>query len=79
MTTPDERTRAVLDTRHFLQILAAPDEISIAGLTRTVAIGLLRHYPVELDISVSACAVPAVWAEPDVTQRWASPPEARER
>ncbi|MEA3102738.1 BPSL0761 family protein, partial [Caballeronia mineralivorans] len=41
MTTPDERTRAVLDTRRFLETLATADEITVAGLVRTVAIGLL--------------------------------------
>lgn len=69
MTTPAERTRAVLDTRQFLQTLAAPDEISVAGLVRTVAIGLLRHYPLEVDISISASAAPAVWAEPGGRRR----------
>ncbi|MGT2469318.1 BPSL0761 family protein [Paraburkholderia terrae] len=64
MTTPDERTRAVLDTRDFLQTLAAGDEITIAGLVRSVAVGLLRHYPLESDISTSAAAAPGVWAEP---------------
>lgn len=64
MTTPEERTRAVLDTRHFLQILAEPDEIAVRGLVRTVAIRLLRHYPLKMDISVSASAAPEVWADP---------------
>jgi hypothetical protein len=64
MTTPNERTRAVLDTRELLCTLAAGDEITIPGLVRSVAIGLLRHYPLEIDISVSATVVPEVWATP---------------
>jgi hypothetical protein len=65
MTTPDERTRAVLDTRRFLETLATADEITVAGLVRTVAIGLLRHYPLDLDISISASAAPGIWVQPD--------------
>jgi hypothetical protein len=64
MTTPDERTRAVLDTREFLQTLAVGGEITIPGLVRSVAIGLLRHYPLGIDISISATVAPGVWAEP---------------
>jgi hypothetical protein len=64
MTTPDERTRAVLDTRVFLQTLAGADDITVAGLLRTVAVGLLRHYPLEIDISESSSAMPSIWGEP---------------
>ena len=43
MTMPDERTRAVLETREFLlslkQNLAVPDDV------RRTARALLRHYP----------------------------------
>lgn len=64
MTTPEERTRAVLDTRIFLQTLAGADEITVAGLVRTVAIGLLRHYPAESEIAASASAAPCLWSDP---------------
>ncbi|WP_408434002.1 BPSL0761 family protein [Paraburkholderia caffeinilytica] len=64
MTTPNQRTRAVLDARELLSTLAAGDEITIPGLVRSVAIALLRHYPLEIDISVSATMAPEVWAEP---------------
>ncbi|MDQ0627150.1 BPSL0761 family protein [Paraburkholderia graminis] len=63
MTTPDQRSRAVLETRQFLETLADADEISIAGLVRSVAIGLLRHYPVESDIVASASATPDIWSD----------------
>jgi hypothetical protein len=69
MTTPDERTRAVMDTRAFLQTLAGADDITVAGLLRTVAIGLLRHYPLEIDISVSSSALPSLWGEPKLRAR----------
>ncbi|MGF6596313.1 hypothetical protein P3T23_001020 [Paraburkholderia sp. GAS448] len=64
MTTPDERTKAVVETRSFLQLLAAEDEVTIPGLVRTVATGLLRHYPLDVDLDVSASALPEVWANP---------------
>lgn len=64
MTTPDERTRAVVETRDFLRMLAAAEEITIPGLVQTVATGLLRHYPLNVDLAVSALAMPGVWAPP---------------
>lgn len=64
MTTPAERTKAVLETRDFLRTLAVADEITISGLVRTVAVGLLRHYPLDVDIEVSASALPGIWAHP---------------
>ena len=68
MTTPEERTRAVLETRRFLRTLAVADEITVAGLVRTAAIGLLRHYPLEIDICISASALPSIWGDP--ARRW---------
>jgi hypothetical protein len=64
MTTPDERTKAILETRAFLRTLAAAREITIPGLVQTVAVGLLRHYPLDIDLEVSASALPGVWAHP---------------
>ncbi|ASL47823.1 hypothetical protein bAD24_III10530 [Burkholderia sp. AD24] len=64
MTTADQRTRAVLDTRSFLQTLAHNEEISIAGLIRTVAIGLLRHYPEEPDLAATSAVAPSIWGAP---------------
>lgn len=64
MTTPRERTKAVTDTRELLQMLAAADEITIGGLVQTVAMGLLRHYPLDADLDVSSSALPEVWAAP---------------
>ncbi len=64
MTTPDERTKAVIDTRELLQLLASADEITIGGLVQSVALGLLRHYPLDIDLDVSAAALPGMWAAP---------------
>jgi hypothetical protein len=64
MTTPDERTTAVMETRNFLKMLAATDEITIPGLVQSVANGLLRHYPLDGDLAVSALALPGIWARP---------------
>lgn len=64
MTTADERTRAVLDTRSFLQTLARNEEVSIAGLIRTAAIGLLRHYPAESDLAATSAIAPLIWGAP---------------
>jgi hypothetical protein len=64
MTTPYERTQAVLDTREYLQLLASANEITIDGLVQSVALGLLRHYPLDIDLDVSASASPGIWAAP---------------
>ncbi|WP_090690560.1 BPSL0761 family protein [Paraburkholderia phenazinium] len=64
MTTPDERTKAVRDTNEFLRTLASVDQITIPGLIQTVAVDLLRHYPLDVDLEASASALPSVWAHP---------------
>jgi hypothetical protein len=64
MTTPDERTKAVVDTRDFLRTLATAQEITIQGLVQTVATHLLKHYPLDVDLVVSAAALPEIWACP---------------
>jgi hypothetical protein len=66
MTTPAERTKAVVDTRDFLEMLANADEVTIRGLVQSVAIALLRHYPLKVDLDVSASALPGIWAQPTV-------------
>lgn len=65
MTTPYERTKAVIDTRELLLMLAAADEITVDGLVQSVALGLLRHYPVDVDLEVSAGVLPGIWAAPE--------------
>jgi len=69
MTTAAERTRAVSETRSFLKILATAEQITIPGLVQSVANGLLRHYPLDVDLEASALALPGVWAPPNSTGR----------
>ncbi|OAJ55977.1 hypothetical protein A6V36_30445 [Paraburkholderia ginsengiterrae] len=64
MTTSDERTRAVVDTRQLLQTLAAGEEIAMANLVSAVTIGLLLHYPLDVDLAKSAAALPGIWGTP---------------
>ncbi|KVS41514.1 hypothetical protein WK43_22920 [Burkholderia ubonensis] len=68
MTTPRERTKAVVDTREFLRMLASADEVTVRGLVQTMAMCLLRHYPLDIDLEVSAAALPGVWAVPEHRQ-----------
>ncbi|CAJ2753795.1 Uncharacterised protein [Burkholderia pseudomallei] len=65
MTTPYERTKAVVDTREFLLTLSRADDVTVRGLVQTMAICLLRHYPLDVDIEVSAAALPGIWATPE--------------
>ncbi|MGF6931198.1 hypothetical protein OKW41_000337 [Paraburkholderia sp. UCT70] len=64
MTMPEERTRAITETRQFLETLRSSETEIMWGLVRTMAGQLLRHYPLDVDLSVSASAVPGVWAPP---------------
>jgi len=65
MTTPDERTRAVLHTRDFLEALrdsgmqpGVPDEV------REQARRLLRHYPDVTDLRLASTALPLKFGPP---------------
>lgn len=64
MTMPHERTRAVLQTREFLKGLAGK-EPGIPQAVRQEAERLLRHYPDELDLAITAKALPAWWSVQD--------------
>lgn len=66
MTTPADRTKAVVDARAFLRMLSNAEEVTIRGLVQSVAIGLLRHYPLDVDLDVSASALPEIWAHSTV-------------
>lgn len=57
MTTPRERTQAVLQTRKFLRNLANNDELPVA--VRLEAGRLLRHYPGSVHVSCAATAWPS--------------------
>jgi hypothetical protein len=60
MTTPFERTRALLRTRDLLQELAAGEHVDADTLRRR-AKSLLRHYPAPVDIDLSAAVLPGIW------------------
>jgi hypothetical protein len=64
MTTLAERTKAVADTRDFLEMLANAEEVTIRGLVQSVAICLLRHYPLNVDLNASASTLRGVWTHP---------------
>ncbi|WP_074173551.1 BPSL0761 family protein [Caballeronia calidae] len=63
MTTPEERTRAILGGRELLATLAQGRGSYSPDLVRTLAMTLLRHYPLDVDIDVMAAALPHLWAE----------------
>ncbi|WP_151638728.1 BPSL0761 family protein [Noviherbaspirillum aerium] len=59
MTTPEERTRAVVDTREFLDCLTCPVRTpGIPHEIRDQARRLLRHYPFATDMELAAFALP---------------------
>ncbi|WP_208457074.1 BPSL0761 family protein [Burkholderia vietnamiensis] len=62
MTMPDERTNAVIETWEFLQLLAASDDAASSADIREIAMRLLRHYPSDVDLDISAVALPGVWS-----------------
>ena len=66
MTMPDERTRAVLDARDFLERMARGELAgeSPQALT-TWAKALLRHYPENTHIRLASKALPAYWSLPE--------------
>jgi hypothetical protein len=65
MTTPYERTRAVLGARQLLSDLAAaPDDADLGGF-RGRARTLLRHFPEPVHFHLSAVMVSGIWADPD--------------
>ena len=66
MTTPEERTRAVLKTREFLIALANSARTSdVPEIVRQRAETLLRYYPEVADMEIAHRAGP----------HWFGPPE----
>jgi hypothetical protein len=61
MTLPDERYRAVIQTKKFLEELLTTPRIPKA--VKDNAKWCLRHYPTEWDMQIIAQEVPAVFAE----------------
>ncbi|WP_081059209.1 BPSL0761 family protein [Burkholderia anthina] len=64
MTTPSERTAAVLRTRAFLVELSRSPADAIPRDVASVAQSLLRHYPGLADIELTCAMYPACWEMP---------------
>jgi len=65
MTMPDERTRAVMQARAFLQELATGEWGSeLPPAVRREAHRLLRHYPDARDLVLAHLAVPGWFGRP---------------
>jgi hypothetical protein len=62
MTMPYERTRAVVQAREFLEELMRSADVPES--VRKEAHRLLRHYPSDSDLSLTALALPNWWANP---------------
>jgi hypothetical protein len=63
MTTPDERTRSVMQTRLFLEELCTGARTSgVPEEIRREARRLLRHYPDAGHLDHAAVAWPGTWA-----------------
>ncbi len=64
MTLPDERYRAVIQTRRFLLDLCNPQHTPrVPKLIREHARSMLRHYPSDWDMTRAAEGAPDVFQE----------------
>ena len=64
MTLPDERYRAVVQTRRFLLDLCNREHTPrVPKLIRDTARSMLRHYPSDWDMNCAAEAAPEVFQE----------------
>jgi len=64
MTLPDERYRAVVQTRRFLLDLCNPQHTPrVPKLVRETARAMLRHYPSDWEMQAAARDCPAVFQE----------------
>jgi hypothetical protein len=64
MTLPDERYRAVIQTRRFLLDLCNPQHTPrLPKLVRQTARDMLRHYPNEWEMRQAAEGAPDVFQE----------------
>ncbi|KOR17631.1 MULTISPECIES: BPSL0761 family protein [Burkholderia] len=64
MTTAYERTKAVIETRKLLQLLGSRTSTATRDAIQDAALLLLRHYPLDVDLEISAAALPEIWATP---------------
>jgi hypothetical protein len=66
MTTPTERTRALIQTREFLQYLAAHEQSGTSPERMCQeALRLLRHYPRDPELMLLNKAFPHLFASPN--------------
>jgi hypothetical protein len=65
VTTPHERTRALLQARDLLEELAYGRRPVTRQDLRERAITLLRHFPDPGHVALSALALPSIWGDPD--------------
>lgn len=64
MTLPDERYRAVVQTRRFLLDLCNPQHTPrVPKLIRQTARAMLRHYPNDWEMNQAAAGAPEVFQE----------------
>ena len=64
MTLPDERYRAVIQTRRFLLDLCNPQHTPrVPKIIREHARAMLRHYPSDWDMNRAADGAPDVFQE----------------
>ena len=64
MTLPDERYRAVVQTRRFLLDLCNPEHTPrVSKLVRDTARAMLRHYPSDFEMQAAAELAPHVFQE----------------
>lgn len=64
MTLPDERYRAVIQTRRFLLDLTNSQHTPrVPKLIRDTARSMLRHYPTNFEMEVAAKASPNIFQE----------------
>ncbi|WP_408207756.1 BPSL0761 family protein [Paraburkholderia dilworthii] len=62
MSAAHERTKAVVETHRLLQALASGDDRVNHRDARELAKQLLRHYPLDVDLEISAAALPGICA-----------------
>jgi hypothetical protein len=64
MTLPDERTRAIVNARNFLYDLIDPKKTPrIPKAVRERARRILKHYPWDSYLDMTAEALPDVWGK----------------
>jgi len=72
MSTPDERTLCVVQTRRFLQSLESDD--SLPEPVRRESNRLLRHYPdyneIHLESLCQEKGMPGMWFDPEIDPSW---------